>query len=242
MLHHPVSGFLRTMKHLPIQPVVFLGVLAASLCGAIEVQSHGLMFERWLCDTFFEGYRAPSHTQKWDIPAEANSEHGRIPVNPKATKHGTAIGLGDALRQFEIDEAFIMIVGFWEQQTPDTKRWTNVQTTHVAPYQWRKLWGPITRDDLQRLDAAIKDKSIPLEEARKRALQIKSQPPFTQAVIQVNPKIDKSQRRLQCSLRFADFFLHLAPDESPAPQPDPKVFGVSVPRSFESPPRAQGAP
>lgn len=242
MLHHPVSGFLYAMKLLPIQPIVFLGALAASISGAIEVQSHGLMFEKWLCDTFFEGYRAPSHTQKWDIPAEANPDHGRIPVNPKATKHGTAIGLGDALRQFEIDEAFIMIVGFWEQQTPDAKRWTNVQTVHVTPSLWRKLWGPVTRDDLQRLDAAIKDKSVPLEEARRRALQIKSRPPFTQAVIQVNPKIDKSQRRLQCSLRFADFFRHLAPEASSAPQPDPQVFGVPVPTSFQSAPRAQGAP
>lgn len=230
------------MKLPPIKLVVLPGVLAVSMTAAIEVQSHGLMFERWLCDTFFKGYRAPSHTQKWDIPAEANPDHGRIPVNPKATKHGTAIGLGDALRQFEIDEAFMMIVGFWEQQTPETKRWTNVQTVHVSPPLWRKLWGPVTRKDLERLNAAIKDKSVPLEEARKRALQIKSQPPFTLAVIQVNPKIDKSQRRLQCSLRFSDFFRHLAPDASPASQADPRVFGVSVPPTFESGPRAQGAP
>lgn len=200
------------------------------------------MFERWLCDTFFGGYQAPSHTQKWDIPAEANPRHGRIPVNPKAAKHGTAIGMGDAMRQFEIDEAFLLIVGFWEQQTPQTKRWTNVQTVRVTPDIWKKLWAPVTRADLERLDSVIKDKSLSLEEARKQALQIKSQPPFTLAVVQVNPKIDKSQRRLQCSLRFDDFFRHLAPDASPDPQPSPRVFGVPVPVSFESAPRAQGGP
>ncbi len=230
------------MKSFPILPAVFLFTGFISHAAAIEVQSHGLMFERWLCDTFFGGYRAASHTQKWDIPAEANSLHGRVPVNPKAAKHGTAIGLGDAIRQFEVDEDFLLIAGFWEQQTPQIKRWTNVQAVRVTSGLWKNLWAPVTRADLEKLDSVIKDKSLSLEEARKKALQIKSQPPFSLAVIQVNPKIDKSQRRLQCSLRFDDFFRHLAPDASPVPQPSPRVFGVPVPVSFESAPRTQGGP
>ncbi|MEZ5384506.1 MAG: hypothetical protein R3F13_03215 [Prosthecobacter sp.] len=231
------------MKTLPILSVIF-SVFAGQLgqVSAIEVQSHGLMFERWLCDTFFDGYRAPSHTQKWDIPAEANPHHGRIPVNPKAAKYGTAIGLGDAVRQFEIDEVFLLITGFWEQPNPQTKRWTNVQAVRVAPDLWKKLWEPVTRADLEKLESVIKNKSLSIEEARKEALEIKSRPPFTLAVIQVNPKIDKSQRRLQCSLRFDDFFRHLAPEVSPDPQIKPRVFGVPVPVSFESAPRTQGAP
>jgi len=220
----------------PLPVAIFF--LALALCvGAVEVQNHGLMFERWLCDTFFAGYRAPSQTQKWDIPAEANSDYGRIPVNPKAAKHGTAIGLGDALRQFEIAEPFLLIVGFWEQKTSDRKSWTNVQAARVTPELWRKLWGPVTREELERLDSIIKDRSLSLDETRKRALELKSQPPFTQAVIQVNPKIDKSQRRLQCSLRFTDFFKFLAPGASSEAQQNPQVFGVPVPASFESAPR-----
>jgi hypothetical protein len=202
-----------------------------------EVQSHGLLFEQWLRDTFFGGYEPQSHTQKWDIPASANKDHGRIPVNPKAAKHGTPIGLGDALRQFEINEPFLLIAGFWKQETKTRKTWTNVQTVRVEPEVWRKLWHPITRADLEKLDAIIKDPKLSLEEARKAAQAMKARLPFTKAVIQVNPKIDGSQRRLQCSLRFADFFTHLAPGASQEPEEHPRVFGVPVPRTFTSAPR-----
>ena len=62
--------------------VLFLtGTLMVS---AEEVQRHGFVFEAWVRDTFFDGYRPPSYTQKWDIPADVNRAHGGVPVNPKA--------------------------------------------------------------------------------------------------------------------------------------------------------------
>ena len=228
------------MKHLLIFLIVCSGLFPATFILGREVQSHGLLFEQWLRETFFGGYQPGSHTQKWDIPATANLDHGRLPVNPKAAKHGSMVGLGDALRQFEIDESFLLIVGFWEQTTPTEKRWTNIQTVTVTPEIWRKLWSPVTFEDLKKLDSVIRDKSLSLEEARKRAQSIKMKSPFTNAVIQVNPKLDSSQRRLQCSLRFSDFFLHLAPKASSQRQPIPQVFGVPVPATFESAPRKLG--
>lgn len=236
----------RPFRIIAMKPLLILFLTGAVLLPpnlvGLEVQSHGLLFEKWLRDTFFGGYEPSSHTQKWDIPASANHDHGRVPVNPKVAKHGTPVGLGDALRQFEIDETFMLIIGFWEQSTPEQKRWTNVQTVTVKPEQWKKLWLPVTLADLEKLDAVIKDKSLSLEEARVRAREIKTKPPFTQSVIQVNPKIDGSQRRLQCSLRFADFFKHLAHGASSGPQKRPEVFGVPVPGSFDSAPRKFSPP
>jgi hypothetical protein len=209
----------------------------ASPLAALEVQSHGLQFEKWLRDTFFEGYEPKGYTQKWDIPAAVNKHHGRIPVNPKATKYGTPIGLGDALRQFAIQEPFLMIVGFWQQVTPLEKRWVNVQAVRVEPAVWRRLWGELKLADLEALNAVIKDKSLTVEEARKRAQQMKAAACFQSAVIQLNPKIDHSQRRLQCSLRFDAFFDHLAPNADRQGQKAPQVFGVALPKKFESAPR-----
>jgi len=213
--------------------------LVASILGllpigtsAVEVQNHGLWFEHWLCDTFFDGYRPPRYTQKWDIPAQINTRHGQLPVNPKASKLGSPIGLGDALRQFDIAqgrEKFILIVGFWEQTNATTKTWANVQTVTVTPEQWRQLWHPITRRDLERLDAVIKDTTLTLEETRLRAQAIKSKPPFTDSIISLNPKIDQSQRRLQCSLRFHAFFDHLLPQASRTRQETPSVWSIPVP-------------
>lgn len=211
--------------------ILVLGI--NSSCSAIEVQDHGLWFEKWLCDTFFDGYRAPSYTQKWDIPASANPHYGHLPVNPKATKLGSPLGLGDALRQFDVaygTESFILIVGFWKQATPTEKTWVNTQAVTISPEQWQKLWNPITRTHLEKLNAIIKDTSRTLDETRRLAHSIKSQPPFTESIIQVNPKIDRSQRRLQCSLGFNAFFDSLLPGSSRDSQEDPKIWGLSVPK------------
>ena len=77
-----------------------------------EVQKHGVVFEKWIRDTFFDGYTPPSYTH---IPSEANKRFGGILVNPKATKYRTAVDLGDALRQYDIQEPFWPIIGYWRQ-------------------------------------------------------------------------------------------------------------------------------
>ena len=64
--------------------LTLLAVLAVA--SAQEVQSHGLVFEKWVRDTFFNGYKPASYTQRWDIPAAENRDHGGVPVNPKAIK------------------------------------------------------------------------------------------------------------------------------------------------------------
>ena len=211
--------------------------LAAFSSPALEVQSHGLLFEKWLRDSFFGGYEPKGYTQKWDIPAAFNPDHGGIPVNPKAVKYGTPIGFGDALRQFGIDEPFLLIAGFWQQVSKEEKHWVNVQAVRVEPAVWPKLWGDLQRSDLEKLDAVIKDKSLSLAEARERVQKLKAEPPYTTSLIEINPKIDRSQRRLQCSLRFDVFFDQLAPQADRSIQEQPKLFGRDVPGRFESAPR-----
>lgn len=211
-------------------------VAAAVGAGAQEVQRHGLVFEKWVRDTFFNGYKPAGDTRRWDIPAGENRDHGGIPVNPKAVRHGTAIDLGDALLQYGIDEPFMLVVGFW-QQDGDEKRIVGIVAPEIRPELWRRLWAPVTFADLQKLDTLIKDTGRPVEEIRKLALKMKSSPPFSEAVIQVNPKIDDRQRRLQCSLRFTDFFRHLAPGVDPQPQARPALWGVPHPGPIPSPPR-----
>jgi hypothetical protein len=85
---------------------------------------------------------------------QANPDHGRVPVNPKAAKHGTAPGNGRRLRQFEIDEPSCSSSGFWQQTTPTEKRWTNVQAVAVTPEKlWKKtLAAGHLKSDLEKLD------------------------------------------------------------------------------------------
>jgi hypothetical protein len=202
--------------------------------GAAEVQQHGVVFETWVREAFFDGYEPASYTQKWDIPATANRHHGGLPVNPKATKYGSAIGLGDALRQYDIDEPFILLLGFWRQDGP-VKRFVNITPVTIHPETWRLMWGPVTRDDLAQLDALIKDRSLDYRDVRRRAQAMKRQPPFSESLIVLNPKIgSKGQRRLQCSLRFDHVFELLATHAPRGAQDQPVLWGVPFPGPVES--------
>ena len=211
-------------------------LLSASLGHATEVQQHGLSFEHWVADTFFGAHRAASPTDKWDIPALANTKHGRIPVNPKATKYGEPVLLGDALRQYDINEPFLLIVGFWKQDGRD-KKFVQSIVARIEPEQWRKLWAPVTRKDLEALDKLVKDTNRPIADVRREVLKRKKLPPFSQSVIQLNPKIDKSQRRLQCSISYARLFKNLAPGRDRKAQPFAEIFGRRIPSVPASPPR-----
>jgi hypothetical protein len=201
------------------------------------VQQHGLSFEHWVADTFFGGHRPSGPTDKWDVPASANKNHGRIPVNPKATQYGEPMLLGDALRQYDIKEPFLLIVGFWEQDGRG-KKFVQSLVVRIDPDRWHKLWGPVTRADLEAMDKLVKDTSRPIAEVRKEVLRRKKLPPFSQAVIQLNPKIDKSQRRLQCSISYVRLFKNLAPGRDRKAQAFAKIFGRRIPRITSSPPRS----
>jgi len=212
---------------------VLAALFISGLC-AQEVQEHGVVFEDWVREEFFAGYQPESYTQKWDIPAEANTRFGGIPVNPKATKYGSTIGLGDALRQYDIDEPFMLLLGFWRQDGP-VKRFVNITPVTIHPETWRMLWGPVTRVDLERLDALIKDRSIDYREARRLAQDMKRSPPFSESLITLNPKIGSTgQRRLQCSLRFSYVFDLLATHASREAIKQPVLWGVPFPGPVDS--------
>ncbi len=204
--------------------------LAVASGRAQERQSHGVAFERWVRDTFFEGYTPEGYTQKWDIPAEVNRQHGRIPVNPKAAKFRGPVDLGDALRQFDIHEPFWLVIGYWRFEG-GARRMVRISAIRVEPEAWRALWEPLTRADLEKLDAVIKDRSLTPEQARAAAQSLKNQPPYTGARMTLNPKIDsRTQRRLQCSLRFDVLFDQLAaPDADRSEQSRPVLWGVPWP-------------
>lgn len=215
--------------------VLFLALLASLT--AAEVQHHGLVFEKWVRDTFFEGYEPPRYTQKWDISREINKEYGGHPVNPKAIKYKSAVGLGDTLRQYDIHDTFILVIGYWQQEE-DVKRFVNIVAPVITPETMKKLWGDVTRSDLVRLDALIKDTSIHYKEVRKQAKAMKKTHPFNTSIITLNPKIgSRGQRRLQCSLSFTKVFKYLAPDADREIQDPPKLWGELLTTTVASKPR-----
>lgn len=136
--------------------------------------------------------------------------------------------LGDALRQFDIDEPFWLIAGFWRQKGGD-KKFVQSVAVRINPPLWRELWAPVTRVDLEEIDRLVKDTAKSVDDIGREVLCRKKKPPFSQAVIRPNPKIDARQRRLQCSNSYVRLFHKLAPERSRKPVARPEIFGLPIP-------------
>lgn len=205
-----------------------------------EVQAHGVNFEKWVREVFFDNYEG-GYTQKWDVSAEANQSDQvpkkGVPISIKVVKLGSPIGLGDILRQRALDKEFLMIVGFWQQKT-ETEKWiVEIECLHIKPDQWDSLWGDLSIEKLQELDAIVKDMATSYKIVRTQAQDWKKTVlPELNSKMVVNPKIDsRSQRRVQCSMPNK-LFWELAGRE-PTPNDSAKLFGVAFPNPIYSKPR-----
>lgn len=201
-----------------------------------EVQLHGFDFENWIKKTFFAEFSI-SYSHKWDIPVEFNKleivpeAFRHLPVSIKTCKNRSPIGFGDALRQFSVEEDFLLIVGFWEQSGAN-KNFVAVEAAKITAQNWKNLFQPLKEKDLKLLDSTIKNKETHYAEVRKSAKEIKKSFPLTKMIL--NPKIDsKQQRRLQCSLPFNVFWNEFAKKE-PYRNVECSLFGERVPNPFAS--------
>ncbi|MEK7723635.1 MAG: hypothetical protein AAB336_04750 [Acidobacteriota bacterium] len=202
-----------------------------------EVQKHGFDFENWVKATFFTQPQA-SYTEKWDISIQANNSIKIpnalrfLPVSVKACKYGSPIGFGDALRQYNNHDNFLLIIGFW-QQSGGYKNFVAVEGVKILTSDWKRLFLPLTVNDLEMLDSTIKNKDLSISEARIKAQEIKNAGKFTKTKIVLNPKINSDQRRLQCSLPFQTFWQEFA-NKAAYQNIDSVLFGKKVPNPFLS--------
>ena len=109
-----------------------------------EVQLHGFDFENWIKKIFFADFSV-SYSNKWDVPDEFNKleivpkEFRHLPVSIKTCKNRSPIGFGDAIRQFSVNEDFLLIVGFWEQSGAN-KNFVAVEATKIKAQNWKNLF------------------------------------------------------------------------------------------------------
>ena len=204
----------------------------------VEVQAHGFSFEKWVRDHFFAGYTG-GYMQKWDVPAEHNTSDAvlpvfrNLPVSIKTAKIGSPIGLGDGLRQRQIDQPFVMIVGFWKQQTSVEKWILDIGCTVFEIRSWQRLWGELTLGEIHEIDLVVKNQSEHYSIVRTKARAWKMQPAVATSTIVINPKIDsKTQRRIQCSLPYKAFWAAVGREASS--QNEPELWGHVFPNPIKS--------
>jgi len=90
-----------------------------------ERQSHGFSFQNTIIEKF-NLLPDNSYTGKWDAYTKSG-----IPISIKVAKFGTDVEMADLYRNININQDFILIVGFWSLQK------TNIVETHYLflPYK-----------------------------------------------------------------------------------------------------------
>jgi hypothetical protein len=217
-------------------PAAFL-VLLLALDGAraAEEQSHGVEFERRVIDQML----GRDYTEEWDIPAAANAKHPGIPASIKLIEAGNPVYLGDASRQRAHTEPFELIVGFYEKKpSSDQLRIVALYDLMIDPKVWEKLWGQITPKDLDEFSDAVK--LGPLEKARYFAQSEVIRLRDKSGGMDINPKLDANQRRIQCSIPF-DLFHTVLVGKPPVRQQQIVLWGEPFPETFRLGERSQVA-
>ncbi|NJK92812.1 MAG: hypothetical protein HC904_13910 [Blastochloris sp.] len=205
--------------------------------GAEEQQSQGYRFEKVVIRLLTGSEDlGTGYTSEWDIPAKFNHHSGRN-ISVKCIRWGNSVYLGDAMRQWQLgrgEESFEMVVGFYDIEEREGEGEAQAVLKSGAPGGnhagiWRRSWGEITEAELAALIAGIKDK--PLAEAqayaRAEAKRLRAKP----GIIDINPKVNKDQRRIQCSIPFEVFYREILKAE-PEPQTELKLWGQNVPPSL----------
>jgi hypothetical protein len=197
---------------------------------AEEQQSQGYRFEQAVIRRITDQEKVDiPYTNEWDIPAEFNRQTAR-PISIKCIRWGNPIYLGDALRQRKIKEPFEMVLGFYEPETSSgLARLKALHHVVILPEVWSHYWGEIGLADIETLSAGIKNK--PLAQAQSYASRMARQLRDKPGIIDLNPKVNKDQRRIQCSIPFERFYEDILKQKKEA-QANLSLMGRSFPESF----------
>lgn len=123
-----------------------------------ERQSHGFSFQNTIIEKF-NLLPDNSYTGKWDAYTKSG-----IPISIKVAKFGTDVEMADLYRNININQDFILIVGFWSLQK------TNIVETHYLflPYkEWISFFSEKIGQDLKAFLANITNSSIDDEKWKK---------------------------------------------------------------------------
>lgn len=169
-----------------------------------ERQAHGFIFENDIINKY-NIQKNCDYTGKWDGYLASG-----IPVSIKHIKRGNAIDLADLFRQAAITEEFILIIGFYDNITPD-----DIYILHFPAGQWHNYFLDVSNfeDKFKNALASVSNNSS--DDAkwsllRKECVNFWKQ--NTSGYITVNGKRDhKTQKRWQCSINKTNFFKEFLP-------------------------------
>jgi len=167
----------------------------------IEVQSHGFIFEDWVKGILGVEKLASNYTQKWDVP-------GETPVSVKCMGLTNALEFGSAVRIWEIDDTFTLVVGRWEQ-VGFKKLIRSIDEIDITPEILKEMRGNVSLEEIRNFDKKIKTfpaGKVGQKQGIKFARKWKTERENGFGLLTITHKIDsKNQRRIQCNLNYNNY-------------------------------------
>ena len=170
-----------------------------------QSQKHGFTFENSIREDVFDLQRETNNTEKYDIPKEKNKYNKNENCSIKTTGSNT-ICCGDILRFYNYD--------FTKKNTIIVIKYVQTNTEKIVKFMYeidynkechKLLFGNLPKNIIENYVKYVK--SIPtkikgdeakkiynyLVEKKKLKIQYNN-------IIQINPKVDSKQSRVQCSI------------------------------------------
>lgn len=174
-----------------------------------ERQAHAFEFEEYIIQKFNLEVE-PVYTHEWD------AYYKNIPVSIKYQRKGTNIELGDINRQRTKTKSFILIVGFWDYTNlkNEEKVAEEIYFLYINLNFWRQQF-PLSCSDIMDPSYVFKGISNSRQDDEKWIKRWKGYKEIwskEKTIIDIHYKRDhKTQKRIQCSIKNADFFEVLLP-------------------------------
>lgn len=170
-----------------------------------QSQKHGFVFENEIREKVFNLCHHSNDTNVHDIPCDQNTMNPNENISIKATGSNT-IFCGDILRFFDYDFSKInTIICIRYSQMKDFKIIKNIYEINYNQDCHDMLYGNMPREIIENYVNGVKSipRNVKGEEAKSifnyldEKKRIQSQ---YSCKIQINPKVDSSQSRVQCSI------------------------------------------
>lgn len=180
----------------------------------MEVQNHGVLFEdsviraiTGLSKDEYQTLLENAYTASMDVVKGIKSD---ADYSVKVSKDGKSIGCGDILRFMRHcrDGEFIMVVGAWQQVTPEIKRYDTIYEFNIKPADYTTLWAGITEDIVTPFVEYVRsiEPGKAAQMANRKLWKERRQAIYDtcgQGLCAIDAKIDsKNQRRVQCSVKI----------------------------------------
>jgi hypothetical protein len=164
-----------------------------------ERQSHGFDYEQ-IKMTQNNLIKEDNYTSKWD--SYELFEGAKIPVSIKCIGANSSIDFGDLKRQTEVDQDFILYVGFWRGQKNNIVEEYKVLINKDI---WNSYFGnkDIINEMLLEMKQISNDYS---DDSKWRSFRRKYKELYGESIISLRFKRDhKKQKRIQCGITKSNF-------------------------------------